>query len=111
MRDLTIEEKALLSDGFASTLDNPDVAKFGWAKVPKFASDANGSFEYCGWVNVKNNSGGYNGIQPFLATITIANGKITGGAIAALNAGNKQENRDVIPKLCHQKGLDLTRSE
>jgi hypothetical protein len=60
------------------------------------------SFEF----NVKNGNGGYDSWQPFLATITTAAGSITGGAIAALNAGDKPENRDVIPNLCRQKGLD-----
>jgi hypothetical protein len=107
MRDLTSAEKATLADGFVSGLDNPDATKFRWAKIPKLLNDAAvGSFEYCGMVNVKNSNGGFDGWQPFLATITTAGGVITGGAIAALNAGNRPENRDVIPKLCHQKGLD-----
>ena len=79
-------------------------AKFGWAKVPK--APVGPSFEYCGMVNVKNNRGSYDGMQPFLATITTWDGKITGGAIAAIDTGNREENREVIPKLCRQKGLN-----
>jgi hypothetical protein len=44
--------------------------------------------------------------QPFLATTMTARCAITGGTIAAINAGNKPENRDVLPKLCRQKGFD-----
>lgn len=106
MRDLTTAEKATLVDGFASGLDNPLDAKFRWAKISKPSSDAVSSFQYCGIVNVKNSNGRYDGWQPFLATITTTGGTITGGAIAALNAGNKLRNRDVLPKLCSQKGLD-----
>jgi hypothetical protein len=45
-------------------------------------------------------------MQPFLATITTWNGNITGGAIAAIDTGNREENREVIPGLCRQKGLN-----
>jgi len=45
-------------------------------------------------------------MKPFLATIRTENGIITGNAIAALNNDNLEENRDVIPKFCRQKGLD-----
>ena len=41
-------------------------------KVPKVLIGP--SFEYCGMVNVKNNRGSYDGMQPFLATITTWNG-------------------------------------
>jgi len=104
MRDLTAAEKSILADGFAAGLDDPDSVKFRWAQVPKSLSGH--AFEYCGLINVKNGTSGYSGMKPFLATITTANGNITGGAIAALNSNNLEENRDVIPKLCRQKGLN-----
>jgi hypothetical protein len=106
MRDLTPTEKNMLADGFSSGFDNPEAARFRWAKILKISTGAVGSFEYCGMINVKNAHGGYDGWQPFLATITTARGAITGGTIAAINAGNKPENRDVLPKLCRQKGFD-----
>jgi hypothetical protein len=103
MRDLTAAEKSILADGFTAGLDDPDSAKFRWAKVPKRLSGH--AFEYCGLVNVKNGTG-YTGMKPFLATIITENGNVTGGAIAALNSDNLEENRDVIQKLCRQKGLN-----
>jgi hypothetical protein len=106
MRDLTATERSILADAFASTLKDPESAKFRWAKVPKLSVSVGPSFEYCGMVNVKNSNGLYDGMQPFLATITTANGSITGGAIAAINSGNREENREVVPKLCRQKGLN-----
>ena len=57
-------------------------------------------------INVKNGTGGYTGMKPFLATIRTENGNITGGAIAALNSDNLEENRDVVAKLCYHKGLN-----
>jgi hypothetical protein len=104
MRDLTAAERSVLADSLASSLNEPESAKFRWAKVPKVPVGP--SFEYCGMVNVKNNRGSYDGMQPFLATITTWNGNITGGAIAAIDTGNRDENREVIPRLCRQKGLN-----
>jgi hypothetical protein len=102
-RDLTAAEKSILADGFSAGLDNPDSVKFRWARVPKHLSGH--AFEYCGLINVKNSTG-YLGMKPFLATIITENGSITGGAIAALNSANLDENREVISKLCQQKGLN-----
>ena len=104
MRDLTAAERAILAESFGNSLNEPESVKFRWARVPKVLPGP--SLEYCGMVNIKNSSGSYDGMQPFLATIAIANGSITGGAIAALNSGNRAENREVIPKLCRQKGLN-----
>ena len=104
MRDLTAAERSILADSLASSLNEPESAKFRWAKVPKVPVGP--SFEYCGMVNVKNNRGSYDGMQPFLATITTWNGNIIGGAIAAIDTGNREENREVIPSLCRQKGLN-----
>jgi len=109
MRDLTAAERSILADSLASSLNEPESAKFRWAKVPKVSFAT--SVEYCGMVNVKNRNGSYGGMQPFLATITTWNGKITGGAIAAIDTGNREENREVIPKLCRQKGLNPYEAE
>jgi hypothetical protein len=104
MRDLTAAERSVLADSFASSLNQPESARFRWAKVPK--APVGPSFEYCGMVNVKNRKGSYDGMQPFLGTITTANGNIIRGAIAAIDTGNREKNREVIPSLCRQKGLD-----
>ena len=104
MRDLTAAEKSNLADGFTAGLDDPDSVKFRWTKVPKHLVGV--AFEYCGLINIKNATGGFTGMKPFLATIRTDNGNITGGAIAALNSEDGEQNRDVIPKLCRQKGLN-----
>jgi hypothetical protein len=106
MRDLTAAEKTALAEDFTSGLNDPETVKFQWTKVPKLLSNTDHSFDYCALINVKNDSGVYRGMRPFLATIRIENGNIVGGAIAALNSEDREENRDVIPKLCRQKGLD-----
>ncbi len=103
MRDLTAAEKSILADGFAAGLEDPDSVRFQWTKVPK--SLPPNAFEYCGLINLKNGTS-YTGMKPFLATIRTENGNIIGGAIAALNSENRDENREVISKLCRQKGLN-----
>jgi hypothetical protein len=104
MRELTAAEKSILADGFTAGLDDPDSIKFRWTKVPKHLVGV--AFEYCGLINIKNGTRGFTGMKPFLAIIRTDNGNITGGAIAALNSEDGEQNRDVIPKLCRQKGLD-----
>jgi uncharacterized protein YceK len=104
MRDLTPAEKSILADGLTAGLDDPDSVKFRWAKVPNLLPEH--AFEYCGLIDVKSAVGGYTGMKPFLATIRTENGNIIGGAIAALNSDNLTEAREVIPKLCRQKGLN-----
>jgi hypothetical protein len=104
MRDLTAVEKSILADGFTAGLGDPGSAKFRWTKVPKHSSG--NAFEYCGLINLKSGKAGYTGMKPFLATVRTENGNIIGGAIAALNNDNLEENRDVIPKLCRLKGLN-----
>lgn len=103
MRELTTAEKATLADDFAAGLENPDSVKFRWSKVPKVLTAH--SFEYCGLIVVKT-TGNSPATRPFLATIITAGGSIVGGAIAALNRDDREENRDVIPRLCMQKGLN-----
>jgi hypothetical protein len=104
MRDLTPTEKSVLADGFTAGLDDSDSVKFRWTRVPNRLPER--AFEYCALINVKNGTGGYTGMKPFLATIRTENGNITGGAIAALNSDNLEENRDVVAKLCYHKGLN-----
>jgi hypothetical protein len=106
MRELNASEKAILAEGFASGLNDPDTVKFRWTKVPKVINSSGAPFEYCAQLDMKNAQGVYNGTQPFLAAITTSYGAITGGAIAALSSDNRPEYRNVIPKLCQQKGLD-----
>jgi hypothetical protein len=105
-RELTVGEKALLADAFSAGLNEPDSIKIKWTKIPVLAGNSRRTFDYCAQLNMKDESGRYRGMQPFLATIVFENGAITGGAIASLNTENRLENWDVIPSLCQQKGLN-----
>jgi hypothetical protein len=102
-RDLTDPEKALLADGFAAGLDYSESVRFQWSKIPKSPPE---TFEYCALIDRKNGTGTYTGMKPFLAAIKTNNGMIIGGAIAALDSEDRDENRGVIPGLCRQKGLN-----
>jgi hypothetical protein len=105
-RELTPEEKAVLAEAFSAGLNEPDSVKFKWTKIPVLSGVGRRTFDYCAQINVKDESGRYRGMQPFLATIVVENGAITGGTIASLNTDNRPENRDVVPSLCRQKGLN-----
>ena len=105
-RDLTVEEKTILADAFSAGLNEPDSVKFKWTKIRVISDNGRQSFEYCAQLNLKDQTGKYRGMQPFLATIIAENGVIRGGAIVSLYADDKPQNRSIIPNLCQQKGLN-----
>jgi hypothetical protein len=102
VRELTPAEKAILSKGFAASLKDPDSAKFQWAKI-QIGLPMDGAIDYCGQVNAKNSFGGYVGSQPFIASVMITKGKITGGAIGAIG---ENDYPMIVPHMCREKGLD-----
>jgi hypothetical protein len=108
MRELTLSEKAVLADAFSAGLNEPESAKFKWTKIPKISGQGRRTFDYCAQINLKDEHGAYRGFRPFLATVVTENGAIIGGTIGALNSDDRPENRDVIPTLCRQKGLNPT---
>jgi hypothetical protein len=101
--------RSVLADSFASSLNESELAKFRWAKVPKVSIGP--SFEYCGMVNVKNSNGIYDGMQPFLGTITTTNGIITGGAIASIDTGNPRGKPRSHSKTLPSEGVESVRGE
>lgn len=104
LRDLTPPEKAILAKGFAAGLKDPDSAKFQWTRIPK-ALPVGGTLDYCGLVNAKNSYGGYIGAQPFLGIIQVTKGKIVAASIGAVGESTPMY-RDIVPKMCRDKGLD-----
>jgi hypothetical protein len=64
-----------------------------------------GNFDYCAMVNSKNSYGGYVGMQPFLGIVGVSKGKIVSAAIGAVG-DSTPEYRDILPQMCHDKGLN-----
>lgn len=106
MRDLTVSERATLADAFSASLSNPDGVKFTWTRIPLVPGEGRQSLDYCAQLNVRNGKGAYRGMQPFLASIIIENGVVTGGAIAATGSDGAERDPARVPTLCRQKGLD-----
>jgi hypothetical protein len=78
LRDLTAVEKQTLSKSLSKGLKDPASARFTWLKFPKNIE----SVTYCGMVNSKNSNGGYTGSMPFMAVVTVKNGKAVGATLS-----------------------------
>jgi hypothetical protein len=105
-RELTIAERAILADAFSASLRDPEGVKFKWTRIPVVAGEGRRSVDYCAQLNARNDKGVYQGMRPFLATVIIENGMVTGGAIATTGSESSDQNQALVPTLCRQKGLD-----
>jgi hypothetical protein len=105
LRELTADEKTILSESFTFGLNEPESVKFLWSKVPVETSKLRRSFDYCGKLSSKNEKVVYQGMQPFLAIIVTENGSITGGSIVKLQQSVGSPAQNDVPDLCRQKGL------
>ncbi|MBR0797583.1 hypothetical protein JQ615_19530 [Bradyrhizobium jicamae] len=105
-RELSVTERATLADAFAASLSNPEGVKFKWTRIPVVTGEGRRSFDYCAQLNAQNDKGAYQGLQPFLATIIVENGVVTGGAIATTGTRSAGRDSALVPALCRQKGLD-----
>lgn len=102
LRELTAQEKISLGKSLASSLKDPESARFEWTKIPKnFTSSG---FDYCARVNSKNSYGGYVGTQPFYAFVITEGGRIKTGQI--IGVGSTESDRVAVLTMCRQKGLD-----
>jgi hypothetical protein len=86
----------------AQSLKDPASAQWRWALFPK---NAEGTVTYCAEVNAKNSYGGYNGFKPFLAVLNVTKGKITEGAIAAIE-DNAPQYQGIVPGMCAKEGVN-----
>jgi hypothetical protein len=101
LRDLTPAEKQVLSKSLAKGMKDPASARFTWLKFPKNAVD---SVTYCSMVNAKNSNGGYTGSMPFMAVITVKNGKAVGAALS--QTGSDDSSSKSVREQCQKKGFD-----
>jgi hypothetical protein len=99
-RDLTSEEKQVISHAVGLSVANPNAAQFRW---PQIANTEDGSINYCGMVNAKSPYPAYNGWQAYIVEGTISGGKMT-SAVVGLIAGGKDV--EIVRKMCKKYGLD-----
>lgn len=101
-RMLSGTEKALLGRFLAQGLKDPTAAHFQWAPFPAVSD---GTTPYCAQVNAKNGYGGYNGMQPFIATVELRKGKIVAAALVGI-ADPRPDYARIVPDLCRKEGLN-----
>lgn len=99
-RDLTPEEKAVVSHAVGLSVSNPNSAQFKW---PQIANTEDGNINYCGMVNAKSPYPSYNGWQAYIVEGTISGGKLS-SAVVGLIAGGKDVQ--IVRKMCQKYGLD-----
>lgn len=99
-RELSPEEKAVISHAVGLSIVNPNAAQYRW---PQIADTEDGSINYCGMVNAKSPYPAYNGWQAYIVEGTISGGKMT-SAVVGLIAGGKDV--EIVRKMCKKYGLD-----
>ena len=99
-RDLTPEEKAVVTHAVGLSVTNPAAAKYEW---PQIADTEDGATNYCGMVNAKSPYPAYNGWQAYIVEGKISGGKLT-SAVVGLIAGGKDVA--IVRKMCQKYGLD-----
>ena len=99
-RELSPEEKAVISHAVGLSIVNPNAAQYRW---PQIADTEDGSINYCGMVNAKSPYPAYSGWQAYIVEGTISGGKMT-SAVVGLIAGGKDV--EIVRKMCKKYGLD-----
>jgi hypothetical protein len=99
-RDLTPEEKAVVSHAVGLSVTNPNSAQYRW---PQIANTEDGNINYCGMVKANSPYAAYSGWQAYIVEGTIAGGKLT-TAVVGLIAGGK--DTEIVRKMCQKYGLD-----
>ncbi len=99
-RDLTPEEKKIITDAVSLSIREPNSARFRWTKMP---NTLEGSGNYCASVDAKSPYPAYNGKQNFIVEAQLSGGKIT-SAVVGLIAGGK--DAAIVTKMCAKYGLN-----
>lgn len=99
-RELTPEEKKIVTDAVSLSIREPNSARFRWTKMP---NTMEGSGNYCASVDAKSPYPAYNGKQNFIVEAQLSGGKIT-SAVVGLIAGGK--DAAIVTKMCAKYGLN-----
>jgi hypothetical protein len=99
-RDLTPEEKAVVSHAVSLSVSNPGSAQFKW---PQIANTEDGNINYCGMVKANSPFAAYSGWQAYIVEGAISGGKLS-TAVVGLIAGGK--DIEIVRKMCKKYGLD-----
>jgi hypothetical protein len=99
-RELTPEEKKVITDAVSLSIKDPASARFHWTKMP---NTLEGSANYCASVDAKSAYPAYSGKQNFVVEAQLTGGKIT-SAVVGLIAGGK--DAAIVTKMCAKYGLN-----
>lgn len=99
-RELTPEEKKIITDAVSLSIREPNSARFRWTRMP---NTVEGSGNYCASVDAKSPYPAYNGKQNFIVEAQLSGGKIT-SAVVGLIAGGK--DAAIVTKMCAKYGLN-----
>jgi hypothetical protein len=100
-RELTPEEKKVISTVVAISLREPASAKYHWTKFP--VNPTEDSFNYCATVDGKSPYAAYNGHQAYIVEIKLSGGKVTSATMGLIVGG---KDVALVSKLCAKYGLD-----
>jgi hypothetical protein len=99
-RELSADEKKVISDAVALSIKDPGSAKYHWAKIP---ATAEGSVNYCATVDAKSPYPAYNGRQAYIVETHVSGGRVS-SAVVGLIAGGKDVA--IVAKMCEKYGLN-----
>jgi hypothetical protein len=100
-RDLTPQEKKVITEAVAPSLKNPGAAKYRWSKFPVVPPATD--IAYCATVDAQSPHAAYNGRQAYIVDVKVTGGYIT-VATLGLIAGAKDVS--IVSSMCAEHGLD-----
>ena len=103
LRDLTPQEKKIIVDAVAPSLEEPGAAKYKWTKFP--IVPPSDEVSYCATVDAKSPYAAYNGHQAYIVDTKVVGGHITSAALGLITGG---KDTAIVANMCATHGLDPT---
>ena len=101
LRDLTPQEKKIIVDAIAPSLQEPGSARYKWTKFP--IVPPSDEVSYCGIVDAKSPHAAYDGRQAYIVDAKISGGHITSAALGLITGG---KDTAIVANMCATHGLD-----
>lgn len=100
-RDLTPQEKKLITDTVSPSLKNPGAAKYRWSKFPLVPPAED--IAYCATVDAQSPYAAYNGHQAYIVDVKVTGGHITAATLGLITGG---KDVSIVSGMCAEHGLD-----
>lgn len=102
-RDLSNEEKKIVSEVVARDFKDPASAMFRWLPIADLPP---GGANYCGTVNAKNSFGAYEGYEPFMVFLMVKNNKLASAMLLTIGSPADPAAEQVTTATCQKFGHD-----